>query len=180
MSLNYSSLNWPWMASARCVSTMRSLITLLCDPDLHVQAKISLTAVATMFVCVEGCVCACVSENDMTPMPMVMHRLVLFWSVVPGIGEGGASRWGGESEPPTGTDEDEWANKTWRNCFCKEGGWMLYGDIVLRAAKGAGWFIVPAADSHRFTSPPSLLIHTDPSVFNYSPQPPPFSHPCPY
>lgn len=112
-----------------------------------------------------------------------------FWSMVPGIGgrggievswKGGKRGDGGGSEPPTGADEDEWANKTWRNCFCKEGGWMLYRDIVSRVAKGAGWFIVPAGDSHRFTFPPSLLIHRDPSVFNYSPQPPPFSPPCPY
>jgi len=75
-------------------------------------------------------------------------------------------------EPPTGADEDEWANKTWRNCFCKEGGWMPCSDIVLRAAKGAGWFIVAAADSQRFTSPPYLFretlrsLITAPSLFH--------------
>lgn len=25
-------------------------------------------------------------------------------------------------EPPAGPDEDEWANKTWRNCFLGGGG----------------------------------------------------------
>lgn len=54
--------------------------------------------------------------------------------MAPGIGGGVVVRgviwgglevsWGGVegSEPPTGADEDEWANKTWLNCFCNEGG----------------------------------------------------------
>lgn len=40
---------------------------------------------------------------------------------------------------------------------------------VVRVATGAGWFIVPAAHSHSFTCPPSLLIQGDPSFFNCSP-----------
>lgn len=81
------------------------------------------------------------------------------------------------SKPSTGADEDEWANKTWLNWFFWGGGWMLYRDIMLRAVKRAGWFIVPATDSHSFTFPP-LFPQT--SFFNYSLQNPPFSHPCPY